>query len=205
MSKNQLMKNILKVSLICALLSGSSMVFAQETAFGLKAGVNLSSLTIDDPEASYDSRTGFHAGLFLRGKFGKVGIQPELLFYTQQTDVRNTLFGKAQDSFTYLTIPIMVKFYPVGGLNLQVGPQFGFLIDGERRYETLGFSGSKDIKDHYKSSDASVSLGAGYDFGFGLGMDFRYNLGVKDINNAVDGEAVKSRVFLISLGWNFLK
>jgi hypothetical protein len=50
-----------------------------------------------------------------------------------------------------------------------------------------------------------VSLGAGYDFDFGLGLDFRYNLGVKDINNAVDGEPVKSRVILISLGWNFLK
>jgi hypothetical protein len=66
-------------------------------------------------------------------------------------------------------------------------------------------SGSKDIKDYYKSSDVSLSFGLGYDFGFGLGLDARYNLGVKDINNAANGDPVKSRVFLLSLGWNFLK
>jgi hypothetical protein len=98
----------------------------------------------------------------------------------------------------------MVKLYPVAGFNLQLGPQFGFLIDGERKYDTSFGSGSKDIKDHYKSSDSSISFGAGYDFDFGLGLDFRYNLGVKDINNAANGEEVNSRVFLISLGWNFL-
>jgi hypothetical protein len=83
------------------------IALAQETAFGLKGGVNLTSLKIDDPEASYDSRTGFHAGLFLRGKFDKIGIQPELLFFTQKTDIRNTVFGTAQESFTYLSITVV--------------------------------------------------------------------------------------------------
>jgi hypothetical protein len=198
------MKTTIKTFVIACSLIASQVSFAQETAFGLKAGVNLSSLMIDDPEASYDSRTGFHAGLFLRGRFNKIGVQPELLFFTQKTEIRNTLFGTAQESFTYLSIPVILKFYPVAGLNFQVGPQFGFLIDGERKYDTFVGSGSKDITEHYKSSDVSISLGAGYDFSFGLGLDFRYNLGVKDINNAADGEPVKSRIFLVSLGWNFL-
>lgn len=178
---------------------------AQDLGFGLKAGVNLSSFNIDDANASYDSRTGFHAGIFGRAKFGTVGLQPELLLFTQNADVWSNAFGNAEDRFTYLSIPVMIKFYPVGGLNLQVGPQFGFLLDGERKYETVIGNASKDIKDHYKSSDVSISLGAGYDFEFGLGLDFRYNLGVMDINNAANGEPVKSRIFLISLGWNFLK
>ncbi|HEY0652409.1 MAG TPA: porin family protein [Chryseosolibacter sp.] len=179
-------------------------VQAQDAAFGLKGGINLSTFNLDDANATYDSRTGFHAGLFVRGKFNKVAIQPELLLFTQNSELRTSLFGTAQDRFTYLSIPVMVKLYPVGGLNLQLGPQFGFLIDGERKYDTVFGSGSQDIKDHYKSSDVSLSLGAGYDFGFGLGLDFRYNLGLKDVNNAANGEAVKSRVFLVSLGWNFL-
>ncbi|MFZ6012078.1 MAG: porin family protein [Bacteroidota bacterium] len=178
--------------------------FSQETGFGIKGGLNLTTLNVDDPEASYDSRTGFHAGLFLRGKFGKVGIQPEFLLFTQNNDIQSTLFGTAQESFTYLSVPVMFKFYPIAGLNLQAGPQFGFLLDGERQYDTFFASGSEDIKDYYKKSDTSVSLGAGYDFGFGLGLDVRYNLGIKDINNAANGEPVKSRVFLISLGWNFI-
>ena len=40
---------------------------------------------------------------------------------------------------------------------------------------------------------------------FGLGLDLRYNIGVKDINDAVDGEEARSRIFVVSLGWNFLR
>jgi hypothetical protein len=177
---------------------------AQDAAFGLKGGINLSTFNLEDADETYDSRTGFHAGLFVRGKFNKVAIQPELLLFTQNSDLRSSVFGTAQDRFTYLSIPVMVKLYPAAGFNLQLGPQFGFLLDGERKYDTVFGSGSQDIKDHYKSSDVALSLGAGYDFEFGLGLDFRYNLGLKDVNNATNGEAVKSRVFLISLGWNFL-
>ena len=189
--------------LLCFFLT-ATIIQAQDAAFGVKAGVNLSTFNLDDANATYDSRTGFHAGLFVRGKFNKVGIQPELLLFTQNSDLKTSAFGTAQDRFTYLSIPVMIKLYPVGGLNLQLGPQFGFLLDGERKYDTVFGSGSTDIKDHYKSSDVSLSFGAGYDFNFGLGLDFRYNLGVKDVNNAANGDPVKSRVFMISLGWNFL-
>ncbi len=195
----------MKKAIIClSLVIICSNAFSQ-IGFGIKGGVNLTSLNLEDPEASYDSRTGFHAGIFLRGKFDKVGIQPEVLLFTQNGDIQSSVFGTAQESFTYLSIPVMLKFYPIGGLNLQVGPQFGFLIDGERKYDTFLGSGTQDIKDHYKNSDISISLGGGYDFGFGLGLDVRYNLGVKDINNVANGEPVESRVFLISLGWNFIR
>jgi hypothetical protein len=189
---------------VLTLIVAVNLAQAQDVAFGLKGGVNLSTFNLDDAEASYDSRTGFHAGLFLRSKFNKIAIQPELLLFTQNSDIRSSAFGVAQDRFTYISIPLIIKFYPVAGFNFQVGPQFGFLIDGEREYDTVFGSGSTDITDHYKSSDVSLSLGAGYDFDFGLGLDFRYNLGMKDINNAANGEEVKSRVFLISLGWNFI-
>jgi hypothetical protein len=175
-----------------------------QTAFGIKAGLNLSTLNLKDPAESYNSKTGFHGGFFVRERVGNLAFQPELLLYTQNGEIQSTTFGKAQESFTYLTVPIMVKFYPVAGLNLQLGPQIAFLLDGERKYDSFLGSGTEDIKDHYKSSDFSVSVGGGYDFDFGLTLDARYNIGVKDINNAANGEPVKSRVFMVSLGWNFL-
>lgn len=176
-----------------------------QLGFGIKGGVNLTTLNIEDPELSYNSRAGYHAGVFLRGRFDKVGIQPELLLFTQNGDIESSIFGTAQESFTYLSIPVILKFYPIGGLNLQVGPQFGFLLDGEREYDTFLGSGSQDITEYYKESDVSVSLGGGYDFDFGLGLDVRYNIGIKDINDAANGEEARSRIFLVSLGWNFLR
>ena len=148
---------------ICFAASGQSV------GFGLKGGLNLSTLNLNDPEASYDSRTGYHLGVFLRARFDKIGIQPEVLLYTQNGDIESSLFGTAQESFSYLTVPLIVKFYPVGGLNLQVGPQFGFLLDGERKYDTFLGTGSADITEYYDQTDISVALGGGYDFGFGLG------------------------------------
>lgn len=199
------MKNV-RTSILCITV----LVFAiqarcQEVGFGLKGGLNLSSLNVDDPEASYDSKTGYHAGIFLRSRFEKIAIQPELLLFTQNGEIKNSAFGTAQERFTYLSIPFMLKFYLVDGLNIQAGPQFGFLLDGERKYDGFLVSGSEDIKDHYKNSDVSLSFGGGYDFNFGLSVDLRYNLGMKDINEAANNEPVKSRVFLISLGWDFVR
>jgi len=196
------MKTTIPVLLIALF---STVSASAQVAFGIKGGLNLTTLNVEDPELSYESRTGYHAGIFLRGKFGNIGLQPELLLFTQNGDLESSLFGTAQESFTYLSIPLMLKFYPIGGLNIQAGPQFGFLLDGERKYDTFFGSGSEDITDYYKKSDISVSVGGGYDFNFGLSLDVRYNIGVKDINNVSNGEEARSRIFLLSVGWNFLK
>jgi hypothetical protein len=185
-----------------------SNVSAQESAFGIKGGLNLTNLSVNDPETSYNTRAGYHAGIFFRERFSKVAIQPEILLSTMSTDVETNFdrsLDKYKDSFTYLSIPIMVKFYLLGGLNIHAGPQFSFLLDGDRKGKDVLGSYSYDIKDYYKSSDVSVSAGAGWDFAFGLSFDFRYNLGIKDINDVAGGEAAKSRVFQLSLGWNFLR
>jgi hypothetical protein len=201
------MKALLKYSVVLILFAGSLQVSQAQVAFGPKAGVNLTNLKVSDPEGSYNSRTGYHAGVFLTGKFSKIAIQPEVLFFTQSTDAKTTLrsLGEYKDSFTYLSIPVMLKFYLISGLNIQAGPQFGFLLDGERKFSSQVVDYSRDIKDYYKNSDISVSLGGGWDLPFGLNVDVRYNIGVQDINNWADGEETKSRIFLISLGWNFLK
>ena len=193
------------VAVLITLVTSFASNAQQETAFGIKGGLNLTNLKVSDPSASYDSRAGFHAGIFAREKFSKVAIQPELMISTMSTDVSSTALGDFQDKFTYLSIPIMVKFYLVDGLNIHAGPQFGFLLDGDRTYSGPFGEGTEDIKDHYENSDVSISLGGGWDLPFGMNVDVRYNIGVKDINEASSGEDVKSRVFQVSLGWNFLK
>ncbi len=177
-----------------------------QTAFGLKAGINVTNLNVADAQGTYDSRTGYHAGFFLREKFNKVAFQPELLLFTQNNTIKNYqgLYNVTQQ-FTYLSVPLMFKFYPFWGLNMQVGPQFGFLVDGQRKTVSPFGTSTENIKDYYKKNDVSISAGLGYDFKFGLGLDVRYNIGVHDINNASNGETAKSQVFLVSVGWNFMK
>lgn len=200
-----MMKKILCLSAFLAMVTITNSVFGQEAAFGIKGGLNLYNLDVDDPEASYKAGSGFHAGFFFREKFDRVAIQPEIMISTMNTEVTSTVLGEYQDQFTYLAIPLMVKFYPVSGLNFHVGPQYSFLLAGERQGENILGSSSTDIKDYYKEGDFSIGAGAGFDFPFGLSFEARYNVGVKDINDLANGEEAKSRIIQFSLGWNFIR
>lgn len=206
MKTNSKVLTLIMLLLTVVLVLLMSMVsMAQKPAFGLKGGVNLSTLKVSDPDATAASSTGFHAGFFVRERFEKIGFQPEFLISTQRTNVSASALGDYEDRFTYLSVPMMVKFYLVGGLNVNVGPQFSFLLDGDRVYQGPFGSDKDDIRDYYKAADFSISMGGGWDLPFGLSIDLRYNIGVRDINEASGGEEAKSRVFQASLGWNFAK
>jgi hypothetical protein len=194
---------VLLTLMLVMLMSLVSM--AQKPAFGLKGGVNFTTLKLSDADATAESSSGFHAGFFVRERISKVGFQPEFLISTMRTNVSSSALGDYEDRFTYLSVPMMVKFYLIGGLNIHAGPQFSFLLDGDRVYNGPFGSDKEDIKDYYKAADVSISMGGGWDLPFGLSLDLRYNIGVRDINEASGGEEARSRVFQASLGWNFAK
>jgi len=186
-----------KLCLLLIVVVVSLQASAQvQVALGLKAGINVSKLNNDDLESS--SITGFHGGAFALFKLTAIGIQPELLFSQQGSKVED-ISGDPQDlKMSYMTIPVMIKFYLPGGFNLQAGPQFGFLNSAE-------FDGV-DIKDDLKSSDLSANVGVAWDAPFGLVFDARYNIGLSDINDSdnIDGE-LKSGVFQFSVGYKLIK
>src|SRR5688572_14849441 len=122
-----------------------------QVALGLKGGLNFAKLNADD--FSTKNRTGYHIGAFATFKLTKIAIQPELIFSQQGSEVKNPSLGNVESNFSYINIPVMLKIYLVGGLNLQVGPQFGFLTSAEIDDE--------DVKNEMKNSDLSVGLGAG--------------------------------------------
>ena len=187
------MKKLLIVGLLSVVASAA---FAQaQVALGIKAGVNVSKLNNDDLESS--SITAFHGGAFALFKFTALGIQPELLFSQQGSKIED-VSGDPQDlKMSYMTIPVMLKFYLPGGFNLQAGPQFGFLNSAELDGD--------DIKDSFKSSDMSINVGAAWDAPFGLVFDARYNIGVSDISDDPSIGAVKSGIFQFSLGYKIFK
>jgi hypothetical protein len=194
----------------CLMLVGTSLAssaFGQaQFAIGLKGGANFSKIDISDPSATWDGKTGFHGGAFALIKLSKIGIQPELIFSQQGS----TVTFNAQDlnsNFSYLNIPLILKLYLIGGLNLQAGPQFGFLISAESDYNPLTNTpqNSSDVKDFYKNSDFSLGLGAGWDAPFGLTFDARYNMGLSEINDNPQVEASKNQVFQLTVGLKLLK
>ena len=177
------MKNL---KLLFVLLIITQMSYAQEIDFGVKLGANFATLN-DASNAS--NKTGFVGGAFLGLKFGKIGIQPELLYSQQGAEL-----NASDIDLNYINVPVMLKYYLIGGLNVQVGPQFGFIID-DNLSESIG-SGIEA-----ETFDLSGAAGLGIDLPLGIRADARYIFGLTDI---VDGEDGKNGVFTLSLGYSFL-
>lgn len=158
---------------------------AQSLDFGPKIGANFSNLS-DASGLKFDNKTGLQAGIFLGIKFDSFAIQPELLYSQQGAD---SDFGDF--NLDYVTIPVILKYYLIGGLNIQVGPQFGFVVNDD-------FPSAEDIDTN--SFDFSGAVGAGVDLPLGFRVAARYNFGITDVTD----NGGKNGVFSVALGFSFL-
>ena len=113
-----------------------------------------------------------------------------MFLYSQQ----GAAFDASDFELSYVNLPLVFKYYLAGGLNLQVGPQFGILVDD-------------NVKELYtevvqaQSSDVSGIIGLGYDLPFGLRVDGRYNFGFTDVLKDLSG---KNSVVTLAVGFSFL-
>lgn len=187
-----------KVIITSFFLFATLYTFAQaQLAIGIKGGPNFANLDGSSPEGTFKSRTGYHFGAFALIKLTKIGIQPEILFSQQGSKVK-TNTDDFDANFSYINIPVILKLYTIAGINLQVGPQFGFLSRAE--------IDNDDVKDSFKKSDVSLALGAGWDLPFGLTLDARYNLGLSKINDSDQNyDKIKNQVWQVSVGYKLIK
>lgn len=177
---------------VVAIFVGTT-AFSQGIDLGIKAGANFANIT----DASHlSNKTGFQAGIFAGIKFTeKVGIQADMLYSQQGAE-----FDQGDFDLSYINIPIVLKYYLIQGLNVQVGPQFGFVVDDKINLKIFD-----EVNQKAKAEDFDLSgvVGAGYDFPFGLRFDARYNFGLTDVSKF---ETVKGKnsVFSLALGYSFL-
>ena len=190
---------LISITVLASLLSAN----AQGVDFGIKAGANFS--TFSDAKG-LENRTGLVAGLFGGVKFNdKLALQADLLYSQQGAD-----FDLGGFELDYINVPVVFKYFLVQGLNIQFGPQFGFVVKEEG---VLSSGLLNTITDDLagKNFDLSGVVGVGYDFPLGLRAEARYNFGLSnvDIPNDVtnllsESTGGKNSVFTVSLGYSFL-
>lgn len=198
------MKQVKSIVVIVSFFLLSVSANAQSIAIGLKGGLNFANLNGSSATEVYGNRTGYHFGAFTLIKLSKIGIQPEIIYSKQGSTV--TVNSTNFDSnFDYFNIPILLKLYTVAGLNIQVGPQFGFVSGAQYPVGPSGNQTLQDITNKLKGSDISIAMGLGVDLPFGLTVDGRYNLGVTSNNNDSSIPAIKNQVFQFSVGYKIFK
>src|SRR5690349_15721628 len=139
-----------KLSLMAVLLLAISATYAQRTTthFGIKAGVNLANLEIENV-ADGDHRTGYHVGALAHIHVSPhFAVQPELMLSTQGRE--QTLGGvNYRTNLSYINLPVLAQYMAGGGFRLETGPQLGILVDAKSKAGNV----EGDVKHNYKTPD----------------------------------------------------
>ncbi len=161
-------------------------------AFGVKAGVNFSTITGDDA-VDVEGRTSIHVGGVVRIPISELfAVQPEIVYSGQG-------FNSSDEDETwmldYINLPVLADFTLAEGFSLQGGPQVGFNVSSKKKIDgnTFDYDNIEDI-------DFGFVFGAQYQLPQGLFFQGRYMLSVIDIHEYYD---VKNSVFSLSVGWFF--
>lgn len=159
--------------------------------FGVKAGLNLANLGGDMEDTKM--KIGLMVGGFANYAINdQLSIQPELMF-SQAGAKYEVLDETYKMNLNYIVLPVMLK-YSFGAINLQAGPQLGFLLSAE--------DDGEDIKEFLKSTDLGLNIGAGYQIMENLGVEARYNLGLSNIVDEGDDE-VKTNGIQVLVSYSF--
>ena len=181
------MKIMMIVGVLFILLPG---VRGQETHFGVKGGINISSL--HRGEDNLDSKTGFNAGAFAHIHASeKWALQPEIVFSTEGAKERpGGNNAKKIYRLSYLNVPVLLQYMFRNGLRLEGGPQLGFLMSAKDKINNT----ITDQKNNYQKVAVSLPLGISFLTRKGIGLDARYVFGLSNINQAAD-PVIQSNVF----------
>lgn len=179
----------------------STMIASAQVQFGVKAGLNLSTLNYSGPYSGSPAyKTSFNAGAFASIPiFTSFYLQPEITYSGEGFE--ETILGQATQFETgYLNVPVLFKYQHKTGLFAETGPQVGFLLSANN--EVAGIR--EDVKSSYETTDFSWAFGLGYKFtGIGLGIDARYNLGLTNIAKESQNGTFKNSVFQLGLFYVF--
>ena len=180
---------------------------AQSNFIGLRAGMELSRFNMKNKPNDYNikNKNGFTVGIFYRYHFTKCfSVQPEIDLVRGGSKLTPKESGNNTEyKMTYLNIPVLAgynisvskSFSP----RIFVGPQLGFILSAKQEGEK-----KTDIKKKTKSPNFGLVFGAGGDFSIGenlFSLDFRYNLGLKNINKDFTGEKVKQNSFSFTVSY----
>ena len=174
-----------KIILIICLAFTFSQSTSAQIDFGVKAGLNYNSESIQETSEDLfegaESKTGYHAGIWLRFKLPIIGfyLRPELIYTNlsnELTYTQNTSNPKNTDyNFQKIDIPVLIgkKFFGIG--NIYAGPSFKYILSSDfslndiSNVDTDGFT-------------LGLQFGGGIELG-NLGIDVRWERGLNTVES----------------------
>jgi opacity protein-like surface antigen len=187
-----------KVYLLTLLLSSLiSFDSLAQTILGLKAGVNLSKENSKSLGTSLesDSKIGLTIGGFAEVNFSEsFALQPEINFSQMGGKVEN-----ASSTLNYIYFPALAKL-KLGALRLFAGPQLGFLISSEVKFNNQVI----DSYSNFINDEFSAIGGLEYLIDNKVLINARYQTGLTNvIKESTLVNSQKNNGFSFSVGYRF--
>jgi len=202
------MKNFFSILFLCCLFVVTGSLSAQNFSptFGIKAGVNYSTLAVDEDEiddATY--KTGFTAGFYkITPISDNLSFQSELLYTAKGAEYEVT--GRnVEANLGYLEVPLSLQLH-LGKLPVYVfgGAHASYLLNAKYEYASGFFEDGQDIVefddlDGFKRFEFGVQGGVGVQIGK-LSVEARLTRGLSNMEsdrtiNALPLEANNTKNF----------
>ncbi|OSY89206.1 hypothetical protein WH52_00700 [Tenacibaculum holothuriorum] len=166
-----------KLILVLCLFLGATQLSQAQLHFGIKGGINYNSDSFtavkDDVLSGAKSKTGFHAGIWLRGKIPFLGlyIRPELVYTQLSNEVtylpKGTTTSKTTSyDFKKIDIPVLFGKKFLGIAHIYAGPSFQYVLGSD-----FSLSDLKEIDSDGFSM--GIQFGGGIELGK-IGLDLRW-------------------------------
>lgn len=216
---------------VCALVSAQEKTSSKSSnpiTFGVKGGLNVSTISTSYNYEDSKPKVGFNAGVFANIPIAsKFSIQPELSYnqigskteIDSRYDIPGTVVrmkSTGSVSLGYLSLPVMLQYNLLPNLYVEAGPEFGFLLGGKIKDEwtetrTSGNNVStnsntndrKINKDLYNKFNLGLGIGAGYFFTPNFGVTARFVAGLTDIYKHNVGDAARNNAFQVGVAYKF--
>ena len=177
---------IKRIILILCLAFGFSQIANAQIAFGIKGGLNYNSNSIKEVSSDvFDgakSKTGYHAGVWLRFKVPVIGfyLRPELVYTNLANEVS---YNNSETTYNFqkIDIPVLLgkKVFGIG--NLYAGPSFQYILNSD-----FAFSDIRDVQTD--GFTVGVQFGGGIELGK-LGIDIRWERAFSGVESTFIGIA----------------
>lgn len=177
-----------KILLVFLLTVGFAQLSNAQINFGIKGGLNYNSngdlsevKTLgNDVLSGGKSKSGFHAGVWFRGKIPIIGLylRPEIVYTQVKSEYVYNNISRPYD-FKKIDVPVLLgkKIFGVG--NVFIGPSFQYILD-----DNFSFAGL--TADEFDKFSVGMQMGVGIELGK-IGLDVRWERGLSSTEaNFVD-------------------
>ena len=150
--------------------------------FGVKGGLNISSVHLNSDILKADNVTGFKIGPMIETTIPLIGVglDAAILYSQKGMDVKSETGTSTNVKTDYIDVPVNLKWkfgLPIIKGYLAAGPYIGFRVGGDKFWEIPG-SVVGQVK--AKNFSAGLNFGAGVELISHLQVGINYGLGLTD-------------------------